>query len=71
MIEGHDAIDPSIRVLDQSKRHRTHPDWGREALRDGGPVKAMLIQNTDPMTVAPEQALVRQGFARGFVYGGA
>ena len=30
----------------------------------GGPVKAMLIQNTNPMTVAPEQALVRQGFAR-------
>ena len=24
----------------------------------------MLIQNTNPMTVAPEQALVRQGFAR-------
>ena len=30
----------------------------------GGPVKAMLIQNTNPVTVAPEQALVRQGFAR-------
>ena len=28
------------------------------------PVKAMLIQNTNPMTVAPEQKLVRQGFAR-------
>ena len=28
------------------------------------PVKAMLIQNTNPVTVAPEQALVRQGFAR-------
>ena len=24
----------------------------------------MLIQNTNPMTVAPEQELVRQGFAR-------
>jgi anaerobic selenocysteine-containing dehydrogenase len=35
-----------------------------EALRSGGPVKAMLIQNTNPMTVAPEQALVRRGFAR-------
>ena len=32
--------------------------------KDGPPVKAMLIQNTNPMTVAPEQALVRQGFAR-------
>src|SRR5882762_2526796 len=35
-----------------------------EALRGGGPVKAMLIQNTNPMAVAPEQALVRRGFAR-------
>ncbi|MGN8549188.1 molybdopterin-dependent oxidoreductase [Bradyrhizobium sp. 13971] len=35
-----------------------------EALQGGGPVKAMLIQNTNPMTVVPEQALVRQGFAR-------
>ena len=33
-------------------------------LQGGPPVKAMLIQNTNPMTVAPEQALVRQGFAR-------
>src|SRR2546430_11790957 len=30
----------------------------------GPPVKAMLIQNTNPMAVAPEQALVREGFAR-------
>ncbi len=36
----------------------------RDALYGGPPVKAMLIQNTNPMTVAPEQALVRQGFAR-------
>jgi anaerobic selenocysteine-containing dehydrogenase len=30
----------------------------------GGPVKAMLIQNTNPVNVAPEQRLVKQGFAR-------
>jgi anaerobic selenocysteine-containing dehydrogenase len=35
-----------------------------EALRHGPPVKAMLIQNTNPVSVAPEQELVKQGFAR-------
>jgi anaerobic selenocysteine-containing dehydrogenase len=63
LIEGHDAIDPSIRRLDQSQIGRILTG-DAEALRGGGPVKAMLIQNTNPMTVAPEQKLVRQGFAR-------
>ena len=44
---------------------RAHPDRRcRRRLQWRRPVKAMLIQNTNPMTVAPEQALVRQGFAR-------
>jgi anaerobic selenocysteine-containing dehydrogenase len=34
------------------------------ALRGGPPVKALFIQNTNPMNVAPDQALVRAGFAR-------
>mgnify|MGYP002332504508 CR=1 FL=1 len=34
------------------------------ALKGGGPVKAMIVQNTNPASVAPEQALVRQGLAR-------
>jgi anaerobic selenocysteine-containing dehydrogenase len=63
LIEGQDAIDPSIRQLDQSQIGRILTG-DAEALRGGGPVKAMLIQNTNPMTVAPEQKLVRQGFAR-------
>ena len=63
IIEGHDAIDLSVRALDQSKIGRILTG-DAEALRGKGPVKAMLIQNTNPMTVAPEQALVRQGFAR-------
>src|SRR6185437_10258392 len=63
LIEGHDAIDPRIRVLDQSKIGRILTG-DAEALCGGGPVKAMLIQNTNPMTVSPEQALVRRGFAR-------
>src|SRR5271154_3122925 len=63
VIEAHEAIDPSIRQLDQSKIGRILPG-DPVALKGGPPVKAMLIQNTNPMTVAPEQALVRQGFAR-------
>jgi anaerobic selenocysteine-containing dehydrogenase len=63
VIEAHEAIDPSIRVLDQSKIGRILTG-DAVALKGGPPVKAMLIQNTNPMTVAPEQALVRQGFAR-------
>jgi anaerobic selenocysteine-containing dehydrogenase len=63
IIEGHDVIDHSTRVLDQSKIGRILTG-DAEALKGGPPVKAMLIQNTNPMTVAPEQALVRQGFAR-------
>ncbi len=62
-IEGKEAIDPGIRALDQS---RIGPilTGDPEALHHGPPVKAMLIQNTNPVNVAPEQTLVRQGFAR-------
>jgi len=63
LIEGHDAIDHGTRLLDQSKIGRILTG-DPVALKHGPPVKAMLIQNTNPMTVAPEQALVRQGFAR-------
>src|SRR6059058_5411366 len=63
LIEGHDAIDHSTRLLDQSKIGRILTG-DSEALCGRGPVKAMLIQNTNPMAVAPEQALVREGFAR-------
>ena len=63
IIEGHDAIDTNIRVLDQSKIGRILTG-DAEALHGRGPVKAMLIQNTNPVTVAPEQNLVRKGFAR-------
>ena len=63
LIEGHDAIDSNTRVLDQSRIGRILTG-DAEALSGKGPVKAMLIQNTNPMTVAPEQTLVRRGFAR-------
>jgi anaerobic selenocysteine-containing dehydrogenase len=63
IIEGHDAMDRNTRWLDQSKIGRILTG-DAEALKGGGPVKAMLIQNTNPVTVAPEQNLVRKGFAR-------
>ncbi|MCG6205072.1 molybdopterin oxidoreductase family protein [Rhodopseudomonas sp. HC1] len=63
LIEGLDTLDPATRVLDQSKIGRILTG-DVEALSGGPAVKAMLIQNTNPMTVAPEQERVRAGFAR-------
>jgi anaerobic selenocysteine-containing dehydrogenase len=63
LIEGLDAGDSSVRVLDQSQIGRVLTG-DPEALRRGGPVTAMLIQNTNPVSVAPEQTLVRRGFER-------
>lgn len=62
-LEGTGFVDPSVRTLDQSKIGRVLTG-DAEALQGGGPVKALLIQNTNPMNVAPEQRWVRQGFAR-------
>jgi anaerobic selenocysteine-containing dehydrogenase len=55
--------DPEIRQLDQSQIGRVLTG-DAEALRHRGPVTALLIQNTNPMNVTPEQRLVRQGFLR-------
>jgi anaerobic selenocysteine-containing dehydrogenase len=63
LIEGLDAYDPDVRRLDQSRIGAVlcgEP----EALRGGGPVKALLVQSTNPITVAPAQAKVKRGFAR-------
>ncbi|WP_128294037.1 molybdopterin oxidoreductase family protein [Afifella aestuarii] len=63
MIAGLDRLDPSVRMLDQS---RIGPILcGNDAdLKGGPPVGAMLIQNTNPMNVAPDQEQVRRGFLR-------
>jgi anaerobic selenocysteine-containing dehydrogenase len=63
VLEGTRMRDPSIRHLDQS---RTGPvlTGAEDALYGGPPVTAMLIQNTNPANVAPEQRLVKQGFLR-------
>lgn len=63
LIQGNGMADPRIRHLDQSKIGRVLTR-DREALYDGPPVTAMLIQNTNPANVAPEQRLVREGFLR-------
>ncbi len=63
LIEGLDRVDRRVRALDQS---RIGPILMGEsdALRGGPPVTAMLIQNTNPMCVAPELGKVHRGFAR-------
>ena len=63
LIEGTDALDPTTRMLDMS-RIGAVLTGDRHDLGDGPPVTAMLIQNMNPMQVAPEQRLVRRGFAR-------
>ena len=63
LIEGLDARDEGVRRLDQSRIGAILTD-DREALKGGGPIKAMLIQNTNPLAIAPDQQKVRRGFAR-------
>ncbi len=63
LIEGLDARDASVRMLDMSQIGRILTG-DREALRGGPPVMAMLVQNTNPAVVAPESALVNRGLAR-------
>jgi len=63
LIEGLDRIDPSVRLLDQSRIGAILMGEA-EALKGGPKVTALLIQNTNPMVVAPELAKVHKGFAR-------
>ena len=63
LIDGSDVVDRSIRALDQS-RVGAVLCGDADALQGGPPVKAMLIQNTNPVSVAPDQTRVKQGFAR-------
>ena len=63
LIEGLDARDPAIRMLDQS-RIGAILTGERNALCDGPPVTALFIQNTNPVSVAPDQDVVKRGFAR-------
>jgi anaerobic selenocysteine-containing dehydrogenase len=63
LIEGLDAVDTRIRVLDMS-RVGSVLTGDRSELRDGPQVHAMLIQNQNPLTVCPDSNRVRRGFGR-------
>ncbi len=63
LLEGNGMADPAVRHLDQSQVGRILTG-DAASLRNGPPVTAMLIQNTNPANVCPEQRLVRQGFLR-------
>lgn len=63
LIQGLDVLDPSIRVLDQSRIGPVLCGDKRD-LGDGPPVSALLIQNTNPMSIAPDLKKVHRGFAR-------
>ncbi|KAB2850720.1 MAG: molybdopterin-dependent oxidoreductase [Hyphomicrobiaceae bacterium] len=63
LIEGLDALDPSVRILDQSRIGPILTGDGKD-LGAGPPVSALLIQNMNPVQVAPEQRKVKAGFER-------
>jgi anaerobic selenocysteine-containing dehydrogenase len=63
LIEGLDVWDRSVRMLDQS-RIGAILTGESDALQGGDPVKALIIQNTNPMSVCPDQSKVKRGFAR-------
>ncbi len=63
LIEGLNYKNKKIRNLDMSQIGRVLNNFELE-LKNGPSVKSMLIQNTNPMVVAPEHNLVRSGFSR-------
>jgi anaerobic selenocysteine-containing dehydrogenase len=63
LLTGQGFADPNVRQLDQSELGRVLTGDAK-ALRNGPPVTAMLIQNTNPVNVMPEQRLVKRGFLR-------
>src|SRR3954467_11246863 len=63
LLEAGELLDRNVRALDQSRIGAIlcgEPD----ALEGGPPVKALLVQSTNPASVAPNQNKVRRGFAR-------
>jgi anaerobic selenocysteine-containing dehydrogenase len=63
LIEGKDAAKGTFRVMDQARVGEALLGNPHD-LQGGPPVKAMLIQNTNPLSIAPDQNKVKQGFAR-------
>ena len=63
LIEGKDVAKPGIRTMDQSRIGEVLTGNPMD-LQGGPPVKAIFIQNTNPVSVAPDQTKVKEGFAR-------
>jgi anaerobic selenocysteine-containing dehydrogenase len=63
LIEGLDALDPDTRILDMS-RIASVLTGDADALCGGPAVHAILIQNSNPATVAPDTHRVRRGLMR-------
>ena len=63
LLEGLDHLDPDVRLLDQS-RIGAILTGDKQDIEDGPPVTALFIQNTNPMSVAPDLNRVHEGFAR-------
>ncbi len=63
LVEAEDIPQAGVRVLDMCEIGPILTG-DIQALKGGPPVTAMLVQNTNPATVAPETALVWQGLAR-------
>ncbi|MBM3637200.1 MAG: molybdopterin oxidoreductase family protein [Alphaproteobacteria bacterium] len=63
LIEGLEKISGKSRWLDQSRIGAVLTNQA-DALNDGGPVRALLVQSTNPVSVAPEQNKVVKGFER-------
>jgi len=63
LLDGLDLPPPKARGLDMSRIGPVLTGDGRD-LGDGPPVTAMLVQNSNPATVAPDSGMVRRGLAR-------
>jgi anaerobic selenocysteine-containing dehydrogenase len=63
LINASDAVDPGVRLLDQSRIGAVLCGEA-EALGRGPPVEAMLMQNANSATVAPSTGKVLKGLAR-------
>ncbi len=63
LIKGLDVLDPNTRLLDQSRIGDVLCGNPRD-LQNGPPVTALLVQNTNPLAVAPETRKVLDGFRR-------
>jgi len=63
LIEGLDALDPTVRILDQSRFGPVLTGDPRD-LGDGPPVTALFIQNTNPAVVCPDSNRCLAGLTR-------